>query len=138
ELPDDIFNAVVGVLKEWDWSQRPVAVAAVESRTRPRLVSSLARRIAQVGRLTDLGNLTRVGGGAPGAGAESNSVQRLAAVWDALRIPPEMAAALPELDGPVLLVDDVIDSGWTVTVAARALRLARAPGVLPFALATAG
>jgi ATP-dependent DNA helicase RecQ len=38
----------------------------------------------------------------------------------------------------VLLVDDVIDSGWTMTVAARALRQAGAPAVLPFALALDG
>ena len=50
-------------------------------------------------------------------------------------------AALPDLsgvDGPVLLVDDVIDSGWTMTVAARAVRLAGAPAVLPLTLAVAG
>jgi ATP-dependent DNA helicase RecQ len=38
----------------------------------------------------------------------------------------------------VLLVDDVIDTGWTVTVAARLLRRAGASAVLPFALAGAG
>ena len=42
-------------------------------------------------------------------------------------------------DGPVLLVDDQIDSGWTMTVAAALLRDAGAPAVLPLALAvTAG
>ena len=39
----------------------------------------------------------------------------------------------------MLLVDDRIDTGWTMTVAARLLRQAGAPAVLPFALAvTAG
>jgi len=138
EVPDDVFAAVVTVLKEWDWARRPVAVAAVPSRTRPRLVGSLARRIARVGRLVDLDDLARVGGGPPGAGAESNSVQRLAAVWDALQVPPAMAAAVAGLDGPVLLVDDLIDTGWTMTVAARVLRQAGVAAVLPFALAVAG
>ena len=36
----------------------------------------------------------------------------------------------------MLLVDDQIDSGWTMTVAAALLRDAGAPGVLPLALAT--
>jgi ATP-dependent DNA helicase RecQ len=40
--------------------------------------------------------------------------------------------------GPVLLVDDVIDSGWTATVATRLLRRAGASAVLPFALAQRG
>jgi ATP-dependent DNA helicase RecQ len=38
----------------------------------------------------------------------------------------------------VLLVDDVIDTGWTMTVAARILRRAGASAVLPFALAAVG
>jgi ATP-dependent DNA helicase RecQ len=38
----------------------------------------------------------------------------------------------------VLLVDDVVDSGWTMTVAARLLRQAGAVAVLPFALAIDG
>ncbi|RQX21174.1 hypothetical protein DDE19_00260, partial [Micromonospora ureilytica] len=41
-------------------------------------------------------------------------------------------------DGPVLLVDDLIDSGWTMTLVTRALRRAGATGVLPLALAVAG
>jgi ATP-dependent DNA helicase RecQ len=50
-------------------------------------------------------------------------------------------ASLPDLsglDGPVLLVDDVIDSGWTMTVAARLVRTAGATSVLPLALAQVG
>jgi ATP-dependent DNA helicase RecQ len=133
DVPDDVFKAVVAVLKDWDWSRRPVAVAGMPSRTRPGLVGSLARRIAQVGRLVDLGDLTRVGGGAPGASAQANSAHRLAAVWDAFAAPS--GAGLSQLDGPVLLVDDLVDSGWTMTVAARALRHAGATAVLPFALA---
>jgi len=45
---------------------------------------------------------------------------------------------LAGVDGPVLLVDDVVDSGWTATVVARLLRRAGAPAVLPLALALAG
>ena len=37
----------------------------------------------------------------------------------------------------MLLVDDLVDSRWTVTVAGAVLRQAGAPGVLPFALAVA-
>jgi ATP-dependent DNA helicase RecQ len=138
EVPDDIFKAVTNTLAAWPWERRPVAVAGVASRTRPRLVGSLTRRLAEVGRLADLGDLARVGGGAPAAFADSNSVQRLAAVWDAFAVPPDTTAALSRLDGPVLLVDDLIDSGWTMTVAARALRRSGAAAVLPFALATTG
>ena len=37
----------------------------------------------------------------------------------------------------MLLVDDQIDTGWTMTVAAMRLRDAGAPAVLPLALAVA-
>jgi ATP-dependent DNA helicase RecQ len=56
-----------------------------------------------------------------------------------MSLPADLAAAVEGAGGPVLLVDDQIDTGWTMTVAARLLRLAGAPAVLPFALAvTAG
>jgi ATP-dependent DNA helicase RecQ len=138
DVPDDVFRAVVQVLAAWDWEQRPVGVVSLGSRTRPRLVRSLATRIAEVGRLEWLGELPRIGGGPPGAAATSNSVQRLAAVWDGFAVPPALASALPRLEGPVLVVDDVVDSGWTMTVAARQLRLAGAAAVLPLALALDG
>jgi ATP-dependent DNA helicase RecQ len=100
-------------------------------------VGSLAQRIAEVGRLDDLGDLPNVGGPDAGVGAETNSARRLAAVWEAFTVPPSTADAVAGLGGPVLLVDDLVDSGWTMTVAARALRHAGAPAVLPFALAVA-
>jgi len=62
-------------------------------------------------------------------GGRANSARRVAALHDAFHA-PAMAA-----DGPVLLVDDYVDSGWTMALAARALRAAGAPAVLPFALA---
>ena len=68
-----------------------------------------------------------------------NSPQRLQAIWRELRLPGPLAAAVASLGGPVLVIDDRIDSGWTMTVAARLLREAGAPGVLPLVLAvTAG
>jgi ATP-dependent DNA helicase RecQ len=137
DVPEDVFRAVVAVLAAWEWERRPAGVVGVSSRTRPRLIGSLARRLAHVGRLEFLGDLPRVGVGAAGAGggAASNSVQRLAAVYEAFAVPDPMATALTRLDAPVLLVDDVVSSGWTMTVLARQLRLAGAAGVLPLALA---
>ena len=61
---------------------------------------------------------------------------RLSGVWDTFVVGPELAAALQAHDGPVLLVDDLVDSRWTMTVAGRELRRAGASAVLPFALAT--
>jgi ATP-dependent DNA helicase RecQ len=48
-----------------------------------------------------------------------------------------MTGEIARLDGPVLLVDDRIDTGWTMTVGAMVLRAAGASAVLPLTLATA-
>jgi ATP-dependent DNA helicase RecQ len=128
-VPPDVLDACVTVLAGWTWAARPVGVVGVGSRTRPHQLAHLARRIAEVGRLPLLGTATPVGDRpAPSA----NSARRLAAVWDGFTVPD-----LTGIDGPVLLVDDVVDSGWTATVVARLLCRAGAPAVLPFALALA-
>ena len=97
------------------------------------MIGSLGQRIAATGRLEYLGGLGYAGAGP--AGSQHNSAQRLAALWRALTVPEALGAALAELDEPVLLVDDRVDTGWTMTVAAKLLREAGAPAVLPFALA---
>jgi ATP-dependent DNA helicase RecQ len=137
-LPDDLAGAVVEVLKAWahgehPWEARPVAVVTIASRSRPRLVRSLGERIATVGRLPLLGEVPRVGG----EDDRANSAQRVRGLYDAFALPPEMAAAVAGLTGPVLLVDDQVDSGWTMAMVARLLRRAGAPAVLPLALAIA-
>jgi ATP-dependent DNA helicase RecQ len=137
EVPADLLAAVVKVLAAWDWDRRPSGVVALPSRSRPRLVASLAARIAEIGRLPHLGELAYRPGPTRDrpAGRQYNSAQRLSAVWRELIVPGPVAAAVAELDGPVLLVDDLVESGWTMTVAAKLLREAGAPAVLPLALA---
>ncbi|WP_341945972.1 DEAD/DEAH box helicase [Microbacterium sp. LWH11-1.2] len=127
-----LLQACVRVLAGWGWAERPVAVVALPSRSRPLLVDSLARGIAEVGRLPYLGALEPVGGGPTGQPG-GNSVFRLAGLWDRFS-----AEHLEVPAGPVLLVDDLVDSRWTMTVAARALRQAGATDVLPLALALRG
>ncbi len=134
-VPDDLVAALVQVLAAWDWAQRPAGVVTLPSRTRPRLISSLGERIAEIGRLPWLGSLEYAGNG-PGP-RQFNSPQRLQAIWRELRVPAPLAGAVTSLGGPVLAIDDRIDSGWTMTVAARLLREAGAPGVLPLVLAAA-
>jgi ATP-dependent DNA helicase RecQ len=140
-VPDDLVAAVVKVLAAWGWDQRPAGVVTLPSRTRPRLVESLGLRIAEIGRIPHLGALGCPAGTQPSRSADrqQNSAQRLAAVWRELTLPEDVAAAARRLDGPVLLVDDRVETGWTMTVATRLLRQAGAPAVLPLALAiTAG
>ena len=133
----ELIRAVVPVLAEWGWAERPVAVVAVPSRRRPQLVESLAAGIGEIGRLPFLGSLDLAHGGPTGE-AGGNSAFRLAGVWERIVVGDDLRERLDRIPGPVLLVDDLVDSRWTLTVAARELRLAGAPAVLPFALAVDG
>ncbi|MCF3963714.1 RecQ family ATP-dependent DNA helicase [Streptomyces fuscigenes] len=149
-VPDDVLKAAVAVLADWarspggwaaggeDAPARPVGVVAVPSLSRPQLVGTLAQGIAAVGRLPYLGSLAYTGPDGARAGRRSNSAQRLKALSGAFEVPGELAAALAASSGPVLLVDDLTDSGWTLAVAARLLRRSGGGQVLPLVLAAAG
>ncbi|PJJ63119.1 RecQ family ATP-dependent DNA helicase [Compostimonas suwonensis] len=125
-----LIAACVRVLAEWGWQERPVAVASVPSQRHPLLVESVARGLAGAGRLPYLGSVPIANGG-PSGDPGGNSAYRLASVWERFA-----ADGLDTPAGhPVLLVDDLADSRWTLTVVSRALRLGGASEVLPFVLA---
>ncbi|MET9466525.1 RecQ family ATP-dependent DNA helicase [Streptomyces sp. NPDC006544] len=146
-VPADVAQAVVAVLADWargpggwasgapDAPARPVGVVALPSRSRPQLVGSLAARIAEIGRMPLLGTLAYTDQAPEFGLPSSNSAQRVRALHQALTVPPELAATLGETAGPVLLVDDRAESGWTLAVAARLLRRAGAKEVFPLVLA---
>ncbi|MEU7243523.1 RecQ family ATP-dependent DNA helicase [Streptomyces sparsogenes] len=149
-IPDDVAAAVVTVLADWakgpggwasgapDAPARPVGVVTVASHTRPQLIQTLGERIASVGRMPLLGAVSYVDAGADTRVPRTNSAQRLRALHGALTVPPALAAELERAAGPVLLVDDLADTGWTLAVAARLLRRAGAEAVFPLVLAVQG
>jgi ATP-dependent DNA helicase RecQ len=122
-VPDEVVEGCVKVLAAWGWSRRPVGVVTVASESRPRLVEDLGARISEIGRLPLLGEVV------VGRAVRANSAQRLAGLWNG-------AAVRAPVSGPVLLVDDQVDTGWTMTVAGALVLEAGADAVLPFALAT--
>ncbi|MCD2262501.1 RecQ family ATP-dependent DNA helicase [Dietzia aurantiaca] len=129
DAPDWLVRACVPVLREWGWDERPTGVVALRTGEHPLLVSSLARALSQMGRMTYLGELTR-DEALPPVTAQ-NSAYRVAQLWGTL------AGPATSTQGPVLLVTDVLDTGWTVTEASRHLREGGASVVLPFAVAAA-
>ncbi|MFE9256814.1 RecQ family ATP-dependent DNA helicase [Streptomyces sp. NPDC006879] len=149
-LPDDVLAAAVTVVADWarspgGWAAggpgamaRPVGVVAMPSATRPQLVGSLATGLARVGRLPLLGSLAYAAEAGGHPAHRSNSAQRLRALAASFVVPDDLAAALAGTPGPVLLVDDYTESGWTLAVGARLLRQAGAERVLPLVLALAG
>jgi ATP-dependent DNA helicase RecQ len=139
-VPDEVYAGVVRALTDWargddPWPARPAGVVTVESRRRPHLVRDLGARIAATGRLPLLGAV--VPSSAQPPQSRGNSAQRVRALHEAFAVPAQLAARVADLPGPVLLVDDLVDSGWTSALVARLLRRAGAPAVLPFALALA-
>lgn len=131
-VPADLGRACLKTLAEWGWEQRPVALIALPSPVHPVLTDSLARGLAQAGKLADLGTFELVKEPAHFGG---NSVFRCGGVWGAYHLPQAAADYLATHHGPVLLVADRVDSRWSFAIAARTLRAAGATAVLPFALA---
>ncbi|MGO2516063.1 MAG: RecQ family ATP-dependent DNA helicase [Corynebacterium variabile] len=132
-VPKNIADWCVRVLKEWDWEERPSVVVGMPSVTRPVTVGDLASGLARIGRMVDAGSLTLTRD--PGS-PDVNSAYRVRNLDGAFEVPAETAAAVQ--GQVVLLVDTEIGSRWAMTVAGRALRLAGARAVLPFALALRG
>ncbi|MFF3608511.1 RecQ family ATP-dependent DNA helicase [Streptomyces sp. NPDC002463] len=149
-VPDDVVQAVVQVLADWakgpggwasgvpDAPARPAGVVTVASHRKPRLVGSLGQRIAEIGRMPFLGVVEYAPEAEELRLSRTNSAQRVVGLQRTLTVPPELGERLAGAGGPVLLVDDLSDTGWTLAVAARLLRRSGAEGVFPLVLAVQG
>ncbi|MFL6106840.1 MAG: RecQ family ATP-dependent DNA helicase [Marmoricola sp.] len=127
EVPASLVQGVLATLS--DWQPRPDGIVGFESRSHPLLVDSLVDGLSRVGKIPVLGRIAiRNDDVAPGQGS-TNSAQRVSAVSR------RYALDAAEVAGKrVLLVDDLIVSGWSMTLAAYWLRQAGADAVLPLAL----
>jgi ATP-dependent DNA helicase RecQ len=128
-FPADLVAAFVAMVQEWAPEPPPAWVTYVPpsspERDQVRLLAEAAGR--QLG-LPVLAAVSRTRPTQPQKLME-NSTQQLANVRGAFVVTGPVPA------GPVLLVDDVVDSGWTVTVIGTALREAGSGPVVPVALA---
>jgi ATP-dependent DNA helicase RecQ len=127
-VPVPLVKAVIEVLGDW---QPPVdGLVVVESASRPTLTEDLAAGLSRYLRVPVLGRWAIVDPDVlPGQGA-ANSAQRVAAVGRR----SSLRADVPE-GSRILLVDDLVVTGWTLTMAARAIRRAGAAEVRPLVLA---
>lgn len=128
EPGDDLLRGVAAALKAWDWGRRPTWITWIPSRSRPLLVSGLARRLAEVGRLELVDAVRRTRVDAPPQDRMENSMTQASNVLGAF----DVAAEPPP--GPGLVVDDTLRSGWTMTVVCEELRSGGAGLLLPFVL----
>ena len=134
-VPPGLAQAVMDVMKDWssEWTSRPDAIVVVESATRPALVRDLAEGLSRVMQVPVVGTWSIRDPSVPPRAGQSNSAQRVAAVRRRGGLDADVPAG-----ATVLLVDDQVATGWTLTVAATAIRAAGASAVLPLALAAQG
>lgn len=126
---DELVEAVAKMI-ETDFTPDPAPtwVTAVPSRRNPDLVPDFARQLAERLGLPYRPALEKVRDTPPQKTME-NSVQQARNVIDAFA-----ANSAEIMDGPVLLVDDMVDSRWSITVCGVLLREAGSGAVYPIAL----
>ncbi|MDP9244409.1 MAG: recombinase RecQ [Chloroflexota bacterium] len=118
------------ITARWRPEPFPGWVTCVPSLTHPELVPEFAVRLAAPLRLPFHAVIEKTRQNPPQKEME-NSAQQFRNVLGVFRV----AGAVPP--EPVLLVDDILDSRWTLTVVGEALRVAGSGPVYPFVLAVA-
>lgn len=129
---EELMLACEEMMTEWNPLPAPAWVTCIPSRRHPGLVSGLAQRLAARLRLPFHGILLSAGERAEQKGME-NSAHRVRNLDGAFGL-----RGGPVPSGPVLLVDDMVDSRWTLTVAAWLLQRGGSGAVWPMVLAAAG
>ena len=114
----------------WQPGPFPQWITCVPSKRKPLLVSDFARRLAAQLGIPFLSVVEKTRETGPQKRME-NSAQQVRNLLGAFSVERGILAA------PVILVDDVIDSGWTMTLIAALLRMNKSGPVFPFALAKA-
>jgi ATP-dependent DNA helicase RecQ len=127
---DELVDAMVEMIRKWKPEPFPTWVTCVPSHRHPELVPSLASRIAAKLEIPFIPAVQKTKENAPQK--QMNNAYHQAKNLDGV------FGVSGSKSGPVLLVDDVIDSGWTVTVISALLRKDGSGPVFPVALATTG
>lgn len=127
-LSESLVDASADLLARWSPTPRPKWVVCIPSRRTPTLVPDFARRLAAKLALPFVEALQKTKDTPPQKEME-NSVHQQNNLIGVLGV------VGPVPSGPCLLVDDMVDSKWTLTIAAALLRKAGVAAVIPFALA---
>jgi ATP-dependent DNA helicase RecQ len=129
---DELVDACAELVGNWAPQPSPEWLTCVPSRRHPELVPDFARRVAEKLRLPFRAALIKTDD-RPEQKRMANSIQQARNIDGSLAI---AEAAL--LRGPVLLIDDMVDSRWTITVATYLLTTHGSGPVYPLALALTG
>jgi len=130
---DRLVDAMVTMIRDWSPTPATAALTFVPSERHPTLVSDFARRLANALGIPLLDIVSKLRPTAPQK-TMSNSYHQYRNVSGAFAVTTSALAPL-EL-GPVLLLDDIVDSGWTMAEIGRLLLQSGFPVVYPVALAS--
>ena len=125
---DELVDAMAEMITEWAPSPAPEWVAAVPSDRTTSLVPDFAARVAFRLGLVFVPLLERAAERPPQVEMQ-NSPHQSANVAGAFTL------GEPPMPGPVLLIDDLVDSGWTLTETGRLLSRSGSGPVYPLVLA---
>ncbi|TDW59264.1 RecQ-like ATP-dependent DNA helicase [Novosphingobium sp. PhB55] len=129
---DELVDACVTMLREWSPRPRPTWVSCIPSLRHPDLVPDFAERLARALQLPFHAVLAKADD-RPEQKTMKNSTQQARNIDGSLALNGQ---AVPQ--GPLILLDDMVDSRWTFTVAAWLLRRAGSGAVWPMALSQTG
>ena len=129
---DELVEACAALLREWNPQPAPAWVTCIPSLRHPHLVPDIARRLAATLKLPFHMVLEKTVD-RPEQKTMANSTQQARNIDGSLAI-----CVQPMPAAPVLLVDDMVDSRWTLTIAAWLLRSHGSGEVFPLALALTG
>ena len=129
---DDLVAACVKMIQEWNPQPSPTWVTCVPSLRHPELVPNFAQRLAAALGLPFHMVIAKTDA-RPEQKTMANSTQQARNIDGSLALNGQ-----PIPPGPVLLVDDMVDSRWTLTVSAWLLRKSGSGAVWPMALSQTG
>ena len=129
-LGNDLVEAMADMIQQrWQPNPSPSWVCCVPSRNHPNLVPDFAKRLANRLGLPFVDAVAKVKDNQPQKNQQNrfHQCRNLDGVFEINQ---------PVPTGSVLLVDDIVDSGWTLTVLAALLQQAGSGSVFPVALAS--
>ena len=117
------------IMNKWQPTPFPQWLTCVPSREHPELVPNFAARLADYLGIPFVPCVRKVRDNEPQKEMQ-NKYHRVRNLDGVFQVEPWEG-----IEGPVLLVDDIVDSGWTMTIVAALLRKSGSGAVFPFALA---
>jgi ATP-dependent DNA helicase RecQ len=132
KFADDLVAACVKMIREWNPQPQPTWVTCVPSLRHPDLVPNFAKRLALALGIPFHMVIAKTDD-RPEQKTMANSTQQARNIDGSLSLNDQL---IPH--GPVILVDDMVDSRWTLTVAAWLLRKSGSGDVWPIALSQTG